>query len=174
MIDLIIGGIPVPLLTSIRLAQEYESLSATTEYRMGDGTLDIQTAWGGNHKLRTTITGSGQLPLGLSALNLPQKGVIVSCIKPRAITSLSREIALPIARRTDAGSEPFGRALMNERWQKVGVQVVGDLATLDEVTDAKQYQVHYYPEITAFVRAPLERKDGRGNAYSWSISAEEI
>lgn len=174
MIDLIIGGVPVPLLASLSLSQEYENLTATMQYRMGDGSFESQAAWSGNRKLRTSISGRGSIPLGLAGLNLPQKGLIVSCIKRRAITSLSRVITLPIARRSDPGAEPIGFALNDDRWQRVSVSVVGDIATLDEGSNAKQYQVEYYPEITAFVESPVERKDDRGNVYSWSFSAEEI
>lgn len=174
MIDLIIGGIPIPLLSSISLSQEYENLAATMQYRMGDGSLELQTAWAGNHKLRTTISGRGQIPLGLSGLNLPQTGMTISCIKRRGITSLTNTILLPAARRTDAGAEPIGLALMDNRWQRVNVTIDGDQATLDQVASAKQYQIEYYPEFAAFVRAPIERKDARGSTYSWTINAEEI
>ncbi|MCU7845290.1 MAG: hypothetical protein KZQ93_15785 [Candidatus Thiodiazotropha sp. (ex Monitilora ramsayi)] len=174
MLDVIIGGVHIPLLASVELNQEYNTLTATTEYRMGDGSFESQTAWAGNRKLKTIITGRGQIPVGLLSLNLPQKNLTISCTKRRAITSDSNVIVLPANRRSDAGAEPIGFVLNDAGWQSVNVTFNGDEATLDVVAWAKQYQVEYYPEFLANVKAPIERKERRGSAYSWSIEAEEM
>jgi len=167
---LIIGGLEVPLLAALELQQDYEPIRATFRHRMGDGSLRQQTAWGG--KIKTTISGRGHIPAGLQGLDYEQP-LVLACVASRAITGMTNQLTLPAARRTDAPL--LGRALLVDgRWQSTPVALVGDLATLDLVTGALQYQVLYLPEISVYAAPPHESKPRRGNDYAWTLTAEEI
>ena len=140
---------------------------------MGDGGIEKQTLAGTIGKLKTTISGSGTIPVGLQGVTFTGP-LVLKCHQHRAITSASRIITLPPTRRSDAGSVPYGRAYVGHEWVATGIGIVGDTATLVEVTGATQYQAVYFPEITVIVEGGGPRESrGRGNQSSWFMTCWE-
>lgn len=173
--NLIIGGITVPLHAVLEgIQQTYDPLQARSRGRLADGSLQQRTTWSG--KVATSIRGRGVIPAGLQGLDYTQP-LVISCVAHRAITSAGRVITLPAARRSDAGSLPYGRAEVmrgnTPQWVDTGIDVVDDVATLTEVPGAVRYQAVYFPEITVFADPPAESKDGHGTVFGWQITAEE-
>jgi hypothetical protein len=99
---------------------------------------------------------------------------IVSCIEPLAMTSAGRVFTLPAGRRSDSGYTPYGLAYAGELWVETPVTLVGDEATLDEVTGATAYQARWYPRLTMISQDGIDEDlDADGASYGWSLSAEE-
>jgi len=176
---LIVDGVTVPVFASTTISQTYDKQSATYRSRMRSGTLKQRKVWpSGGAKLITTITGSGMIPPGIGEDGLVDydNSFVLSCVGHRAITSTSNVIALPAARRSDSGSEPYARVRVagTDKWVPTAVSVVGNTATLTTVTGAAQYQCLYFPEITVFADPPTEEKPRHGPEFSWTLVAEEI
>jgi len=169
--QIIVDGISVPVYASISISQTYEELRATSRRRFLGGGAWQRTTWSG--KLRTSLSGNGVIPYGLSNVDFTSSFEI-SCKAPRSINGSGRVFTLPAARRSDAGSEPYGRALVGDTWVDTPCNVVGDTATLDAVSGATQYQVVYFPKLTVVADAPNESHPNHGPDYSWSIVAEEV
>lgn len=175
---LIVDGVVVPVYASTEINQRYEKRRGATRYRMADGSLRQRRVWPATGaKIVTTISGNGVIPAGIGEdgdVNYDGP-IVISCIAPRAVTTTSTSIALPASRRNDAGSLPFGRALLlNEVWVSTAVSMAGDIASITPVTGATQYQVVYFPQITVFADPPTEDKPGRGPSFGWTLTAEEI
>lgn len=168
--DLIIGGITVSQDARISINQTYKTLSAISNRRLANGSLVSRNTWNG--KLETMITCTGYIPSGLQSLDYTST-MTVSCIAPKGISSASNAITLPTTRRTDAGSLPFGRKLVNGKWEDASSSLVGDVLTITLDASATQYQAVYFPEFTAIVSEP---NDGLniGQGFSWSIKAEQV
>lgn len=170
--QLIVDGVAVPVYASVQISQIYEVLRGTTPKRMRDGSLRWRTVWSG--KLRTTISGSGVIPAGFSGIDFDDSFTL-SCIAHRAVNSAGTTITIPATRRTDAGSTPYGRALVGGKWVPTTVTgIVSNVATLAAVTGATQYQCVYFPEIVVFADPPTETKPEHGPSFGWSLVAEEI
>lgn len=168
---LYIGSLQIPWVAGLDMQQSYEPLDAIHNSRLADGTLDTAVRWSG--KMRTRITGSGWIPPGLSTLNRADDYVI-KCIAPDSIGSPSNVITLPAARRTDAGADPYGIAIVNGEEVPAPVTgIVGDVATLTVVSGATLYQCWYYPQITArLIELPREYL-ANDASWPWSIVAEQ-
>ena len=167
---LIVDGQEIPVQASHTLDQDYEELESKSRRRFLDGGLWQRKTWGG--KLKTTITGSGIAPAGIQQLDTDNP-ITIACVASRGINSVSNVIALPVARRADAGSEPFGFAIVNEALVETPVNVVADVATLTIVPGANQYQVRYFPLLTVLAD-PLQESLQRGSAHNWTLIAEEV
>lgn len=169
---LVVDGIEIPTYASLEIAQRYERISASYAARMRSGTRKQRTIWG--NKLRTTISGSGVIPVGLSNLTT-EAPVVIKCIGHRGILSTSRNIALPAgAWRSDAGSEPYGRALVGEKWVELIGTMVSDTLQLPDTSGATQYEAVYLPELTVFIDAPADDHPQHGPVFAWTLSAEEV
>lgn len=172
MISLKIGAIAIPLRAGLDIEQSYELIGGATTLRTLDGTGIRQETW---KKLRTTISGSGWLPAGISALDT-SSAQLVACITPQAIVAdAARQATLPAARRADAGHQPWAVALLpGGAIASTTLAIVGNVATAAAVADAEGYLIQYFPQITALVDRPVE-SGSRGEAsYRWEISAEEV
>lgn len=130
-----------------------------------------RTTWTG--KLRTSISGNGVIPPGISGIDETQS-ITLACVEPRSIVSTSENIAIPAARRADAGSEPYGRALTGDTWVDTPVNMNGNTAELTPVSGATQYQVVWFPLLTVFFDPIVEDKPSHGPTYGWAITAEEV
>ena len=170
---LILGGIEIPLDSVHSLNQVYDPRDVSSIHHMGDGGIQKQTLAGTIGKIKTSISGSGTIPVGLQGVTFSGP-LLLKCHQHRAISSATRVITLPAARRGDTGSEPYGRAYVGNEWVATGIGVVGNTATLDEVTGATQYQAVYFPEITVIIEGggPRELR-ARGNKSSWSMTCWE-
>lgn len=170
-----LGGIQIPVECFSDFNQNYEELlgGASSLLRMSDGSLVKQTAWNGNKKLKVVTSGSGWAPLGLGGLNFASS-LLLKCANPLAITDASNVILLPPDRRTDTDYIPIGFAVVNEQLIETPLVLSVDTATLDVVANATAYRVHYWPEITVFVKEPPEDWSKSGNSHGWSFEAEEI
>lgn len=168
---LIIGSIQIPFIAGIDLTQSYSEEGGQVFHRMHSGALRVQRNWA---KLVTEVSAAGWIAPPLAGLDtsLPYE---ISCIEPRAIYSSSPVIALPAARRSDAGYEPFGTALLpgNEAVDTPLV-LAGNTATLTAVAGALQYSASYYPKFTAHLTDTQERHDDADATWSWSFTAREI
>lgn len=170
---LIVGGIEVPVESVLELAYTYESLERSTIHLMADSSTRKQVLEGTQNRIKVTITGDGLIPAGIQNISY-QGPVLVQCSGHRGITSASNVITLPAARRSDTGSEPYGRAYVGREWISTPVSLNGDVATLTAVPGATMYQAVYFPEILANIEngGPVEQR-GRGNKSSWSMTCWE-
>ena len=170
--QLIIGGVTVPVYAMTEISQRYEPLQASHDRRTADGTLITRTLWSG--KLRTVISGSGLIPPGLADLDF-DSNMTLSCVAHRAITQAGNVFTLPAARRTDSGSTPYGRAAVGDAWVSTPVDsLVSNTLTLTAVTGATAYQAVWFPELTVKARLVSEDHPEHGQAFGWSVEAEEI
>ena len=173
-----LGGVVVPIESALDFSQTYEPLGGVARLRMMSGALVQQVGW---RKLRTTLSGAGWWPSGLEGLDY-DSALTLLCAAPRAILSASNVIALPAARRTDAGFAPIGHAVVPGASVGVSggdlvptaVSIADNLATLTPVTGAIGYQITYWPQITVFVTSRATQADLPGAAHRWSLTAEEI
>ncbi|MCP3849776.1 MAG: hypothetical protein GY694_06000 [Gammaproteobacteria bacterium] len=167
--NLIIDGIEVTFRSSLELKQTYSPVNNGTLLRMADGTAIKQTpAWG---KLRTEITSSGWLPDGLSDVDF-NDSVIVDCVANRSITSDSNAIAIPGTPRPDL--DPWGVALVNDKWVDVGSSFAGGTLTIDVTAGATKYQARWMPRLTLFCNGIETETDNSEAVYSWTLSGEEV
>lgn len=169
MSHITIGGITIPIESIKDFNQRYEPLGATSILRMADGSGVEQTAWTG--KLKVVTSGSGWVPTGLDALGKGEH--LFKCGVHRAIQTASNVIVLPSARRTDADFIPLGFAVVDNKLVETDISISGDTATLTAVADATGYRVHYWPELTVFIRDVPESWQQSTNTHSWSFEAEE-
>lgn len=169
--QLIVGSVIVPVYAMTDISQQYADISARSRKRTADGTLITRTLWSG--MLSTVITGSGLIPSGLQEVDFDSEFEL-SCIAHRAVNSATNTITIPAARRSDAGSEPYGRALVGERWVATPISgIVANVATLTAVTGATRYQCIYFPKITA-AGDLTEEKPQHGPVFGWTLTAEEV
>lgn len=172
MSDLKIGSITLPRLAGLDLEQTYEILGGESILRTISGTGIKQSTWS---KLRTTISGGGWIPPSLASLDATTQQT-VACFVARAIPcDGSRQATLPAARRSDTGYTPWAVALMADGSPVLTpVSIVGNVATATSVSGATGYQVHYMPQITAWVSRPSESGNRSDATYRWEIIAEEV
>lgn len=170
--QLIVGGISVPVWAMVDISQRYEDIEAKARRRFLGGGGWQRTTYSG--KIRTVITGSGIIPFGLSGIDY-DSSFVLSCVAHRSIISASSDIEIPAARRTDAGSLPYGRALVGDKWIETGYDsIVSNTVALTPVSGASLYQVIWFPKITVHADSPVEDKPSHGPVYGWSIVAEEV
>ena len=173
-----LGGFVVPVESVLDFAQTYESLGGVVVLRMMSGAAVQQVGW---RRLSTTLSGAGWWPSGLESLNYDDP-LTLWCGGPMIILSASNVIALPSARRTDAGYTPVGHARKVGGTTAVGggelvatpLSIVADVATLTPVAGATGYQVAYWPVLTVIARPPSMEADLPGAAHRWTLTAEEV
>lgn len=167
---LILGGAVVPLHAALGLRQTYEPIGGSVVLRMQSGAALKQRHW---RKLRTSIQGDGWMPPGLVDLDYDGP-LLLSCVKPRSIVTPATVATIPSARRSDAGYQPRGWALVGEQWIDTAVAMNVDEATLTPVVGASQYKVDYYPEFMVVTEGPQEEGDLGSASYRWTLVAEEV
>ena len=168
---LVVDGVTVPVWASLDIRQELEPLEGAASGRLRDGAAYKRKRWGG--KRRTVITGGGNAPSGLQAIDT-DTSFEIWCIVPVAINSATAgPITLPTARRSDAGSEPHGFAIVDGAMVPTTCNVVGDDATLGAVSGASSYQVRYFPVLTV-IGGPVEEDLQRATGFGWQLTAEEV
>lgn len=173
-----LGGVVVPIESALDFSQTYEPLGGVARLRMMSGALVQQVGW---RKLRTTLSGAGWWPSGLEGLDY-DSALTLLCAAPRAILSASNAIALPSARRTDAGYTPVGHARLTGGATAVGggelvptpLTLAADVATLTPVAGATGYQVAYWPVLSVLADPPTMEADLPGAAHRWTLTAEEV
>lgn len=172
---LVLGGINVPIDSYAQFSQSYDELleESSSIIRMSDGQAIKQTGWNGNKKLKITTSGNGWAPLALNSLDF-KSSMVIKCANPRALTDLSNVIAVPAARRSDQDYTPIGFAIVDNELVITSLVMAGDTATLAVVENASAYRVHYFPELTVFVKTPPESWQMESNTHPWSFVAEEV
>lgn len=166
-----LGGVVVPLRAALNYDQQFEPVESASFRRMANGTGIKQTAWSG--KLRVVLSGDGWAPIGLADLDYGS-AMPLRCGMPEAVRANTAVIALPGARRTDAGYTPFAHAYMPDGSAvETAVAVVGDVATCTSVTNAIGYAVWYWPELTVIAQAPTRGASASRAEFTWQIVCEE-
>lgn len=168
-----IGALVVHPVAGFDLQQDYAQIGPESIQRAISGRGIKQMTY---ERLKVTTSGSGWMPAGLQSLDRSQQHV-VKCIKPQMIPAnfSTRQATLPSKRRTDTGFTPWGYAIKSDgSAQKVGVTLVGDVATVESVSGAVAYAVGFFPQITAWLMAPADSGDMGTATYRWEIVAEEV
>lgn len=94
--------------------------------------------------------------------------LLLKCARERIIDGATNVITIPAARRSDAGYEPFGFALVGNRKVPAAITAIaGDQYTLASNPGATRYGVGYYPQFNV-----LASKKSTGK-YGWLIEAVE-
>lgn len=150
------------------IQQSIEPLLARTLRRSMNGTLKIQSRW---QKLRSAVSGSGWLPLGLDAIDLSVNHAM-HCIKALSVSAAGNVITIPRAFRLDAPYAPQGAAVVNGEVLSTPVSLLGSVATLTPIVGASQYQVLYYPIITGAV-VISSSVDVDNQVEAWTLEIEE-
>lgn len=167
---LTIGGIPISVESSDRIAQTYSAVGGGRAMRLMNGGLVMQRNW---RRLQTVVTVSDArfLP-AIHALDLDVPHVI-QCLARRQLASDTSVITLPQARRADI--DPLGYAVMPTGFmQRTSGILSGDTLTLVAVPGALRYTATYVPELLALITALEEQIDVRSARAGWQLTAEEI
>lgn len=167
---MILGGIKVSYDASHSISQDYEPMASESILRMANGTGVKQTIWSGKTKIITR--GQGRFPPGLRGLDY-SASMVLECVTPVAIDSVSNVITVPSARRSDI--DLMGLALIDGRSVHAGVSLSGNTATLNTVSGAAAYQVLYFPKFTVFASRPTENNSARQwGQHGWNLVCEEV
>jgi len=168
-----LAGIPIPIEAGSAFAQHaYRQATRQTDLLMADNTIRRQIYAGSQNKLLVELSATDMpAPAGLASLD-PAQSYTLRCGAPRTLAGLTHVIALPTARRTDAGYEPRGWAVVNGRRVLTPCNVAADTATLDAVTGASGYGVDYYPEIAGLVDFEDTANGGQAR-YAWRLTVRE-
>ncbi len=176
-----LGGIAVVPQAGLAFQQRYQPIDAVSQERLAGGGLAQQVAW---RKIATEISGEGIYPPALDGLNY-DVAMPLLCCGPITRYAAGTSIALPPARRTDAGFTPQGFAAVVEhgadavhdvRLVPTALVMAGDTATLTAVAGAVHYQALYWPALQVFARRP-EIDHGvqpAGGRIRWTLTAEEV
>lgn len=165
-----IGALKLPLRARDELEQRYEEIGGRARLRFSDGTGLVQQAWS---RLRTTISGQGNVPPGLAMLDTVGTQTM-KCIGKRSVAG-GTSITLPAARRADAGSEPRAWAQVGDTGVvETALSIAGNLATLTPVAGAELYWVDYWPQLTVICDPVEETRDANGATTRWTLTAEEV
>lgn len=171
--NLLIGTLSIPLLSTLDIDQQYQALGTETILRAGTGRGIKQMTY---HKLRIVTSGSGWLPIGLNSIDYTAQHTL-GCVIPRAIPAdlSTRQATIPAARRTDTGYIPFGTAILSgDVAASTPVTMATNVATCTAVSGAVAYRVNYYPAPTVFLMRPDESGSHADASYRWELVAEEV
>ena len=161
--------VELSLYEALGYSQTYEKIGGRATFRTLDGTGVKQQNW---VRLKTTVSGNGGLPLGMSALDYAGF-LTLSCGAPRSISSANNAIVVPAARRTDDPYNPTGLKRINGFLIPAPVVMAGNTATVTPDGNADSYAVLYYPEILVMMNDPSESFDIHDVSSGWSFTAEE-
>lgn len=165
-----VNTIKVTLYEALDYSQTYEIFGGSTVHRMLDGSAVKQTNW---RKLRTTLSGNGGIPLGMSALDYTGT-LTLKCGVTRSISSVNNIIPLPVARRIDTGYTPSARKIIDGIAVPTTSSLTGDTLTVTVDPLAQGYIASYFPELVVTMNDPSETFSYSGNSSGWSIIAEEV
>ena len=162
-----IGGITVDVPQALELTQSLEDQGGVAKLRMGSGRLLPQKYW---TRAKATLSGSGQVPQGLSALDwtAPQA---VSLPYPLAITSATAAAAIPAARRSDVPVTAF--AWVNGMPVPTPVTMTVNAAAATAVAGATGYTFLWTPAFTAMV-TKTESVDRANRSQGFTLTLEEV
>lgn len=164
-----IGGLVIPVQAAGDIEQTFEPLGGSVLRRMKSGAAKKQTHW---RKIKTRISGSGWIPPGLQGLNYDSP-LLLKSVSSRALQAVGNVIAVPAARRTDAGYEPTGFAIVNGRYVPTPLALVVDTATLTAVAGAQGYGVRYWPQFNVYAEFSDSGR-AMGSTWTWQLDAEEV
>lgn len=173
MMSLKIGSLEIPLLAALEIEQSYDPLGGESIFRTISGNGLGQSTW---KRCKITTSGSGWLPAGLSALDTTQK-MTLSCVVPEDVVAdpVTRQAVLPATRRSDAGCQPWGLAIMpSGEAVHTSVVVVDNVATLGAVANAEAYVAMYFPEYLVLASRPTRSGTRSDASYTWQIICEEV
>jgi len=154
---------------ALSYSQTYEVIGGAAQFRTLDGTGVKQQNWA---KLKTTVSGEGGLPVGLSGLDYSDT-LILKCGAPRAISSTNNVIVIPANRRTDTPYLPTARKRIDGYLVPAVVNMIGNTATVVLDAAADTYSVMYYPQIEVLMNDPNESYSIGSSSSGWSFTAEE-
>jgi len=164
-----VSSVPLSFYEALNYSQSYENIGGHSSIRTLNGTGLKQRNWA---KIRTTVSGNGGVPLGMSGLDFSDT-LILKCGAPRHIKAASNVIVIPAARRTDAPYIPFGYKVVDGYTLATTLVLAGNTATVTADAQATAYGVAYFPEIEVLMNNPSEGFDVTGNDSSWSFTAEQ-
>lgn len=129
--------------------------------RFMDGGAEKQFNW---TKLAISISGSGQIPLGMERLDF-RKAITVSMGTTKAVTgNLASVTANLPAHRTDLGYAPTTYSLIE-----------GVYEPYTGFNPSGTYRAEYYPVYTCFFKAPTQSQAlDQVSGFSWTLSGEEV
>ena len=161
---------------AMEFSQGYAPILGSAQLRMMNGQAVRQTHW---EKLATSISCSGTIPVGLTEGIDYTRSYTLRCGAKRAVSSSSANITIPAERRSDAGYEVKGYALIEDgqgrgSWVETPVVMAVDVAQLTPVAGAAIYRAYYWPELEVFSDPPSEDQDVHGADFSWSLNAEQV
>ncbi len=165
-----LGGITIPINAGLEFSQSYEMSGGTVTQRMQSGRAIKQTHF---NKLRTVLSGQGWVPAGLDGLDYSIP-LLLRCAAPRSVSSTNTQFTIPVSRRHDFGFEPKAYAVVLGNLVETEITLNVDIVTLDVVSGAHIYQVHYYPEMLVFTESPQVQGNMTGAEFSWTLTCEEV
>ena len=144
------------------LTQTYETIGGATTQRMLNGTAIKQVNW---QKLKTTLQGTGGLPLGIADLDFTMP-ITISCAVARAIVRPTNSFPTIPSHRTDGAYAPAVYKRINGFWIPVSASSPG-------TPDA--YMLRFWPLLTCFFE-PLQDSFNFDATLpaSWTLTGEEI
>lgn len=167
-----LGSVIVPVVAALNYDERFENLEGATLLRLGEGAGVKQSVW---QKWRVTLSGDGWMPFGLDTLDYTAP-LVLRCAMPRAVTAAGASIALPSARRADAGYLPTARAHLANTggWVDTALSIGGDTATVTPVSGAIAYSVLYYPQLTVIASRPTTSGSRAAGTFAWELACEEV
>lgn len=133
----------------------------STVLRFMDGSAEKQSNWS---KQKLTVSGSGQIPIGLGRLNFDLP-ITFELNTTKAVTGTLADVSTNLPpHRTDIGYAPVTK-----------VYIDGVYELYDGSNSGTLYRAEYYPIITCFCRPPTETTNfDQLTGFSWSLEGEEI
>jgi hypothetical protein len=169
-----LGGVRIPLLSSLNLTQDFSSTARETILPMGDGTLVKQTLSGSEDKVEVSISATGPVPTGLQGLDFTGF-LLFKSATPMAISKTNASITIPSARRSDGIYVPWGRAFVDDAVVLTPVAMDEDVATLTPVTGAQLYQCLWYPQFNVFTVDGIRTTfDEWASEARWNLTLRQI
>ncbi len=165
-----IGEVSIPITAGIELSQTYELIGGTIIHRMQSGKAIKQSHF---RKLKTVLAGKGWIPTGLDELDY-SKPLLLKCATPLSISNKNNQIVLSARYRTDTCYFPKSFGLVNGHLIETKLIIEGSSAMLEHVSNAKLYQVHYYPELYVYAEPPQVHGNVTSAELAWSITCEEV
>lgn len=154
------------------IEQQYHPIGGEHLFRAASGNGIKQSTWS---KLRVTTSGTGWIPSALGSIDYDQQ-MVLKCVVPRAISASvgTRQATLPAARRSDGKFSPYGIAILsNGQAVQTSAAMVGNVATLAEVSGAVAYEACYYPELTVWAFRPSVSGNRSDATHRWELVCEE-
>lgn len=168
---LIFGSILIPHRAGIDLSQDLQRDGGHSYPITHNGTMLHQ----GHYNKWISRVSAGGCAMASPFLHIDVgTAALLSCVKPTAIYSTSATITLPAGRRGDTGYVPWATAqTLDGCIVDTAMSIVTNTATLTTVSNALQYQVHYYPKFTAFLTEVSESVQDADGFWSWSATFRE-